>query len=150
METRVSRRRSSRRGRVTEADEPEAVPAVSFQATFLFDGTLLEDGSLVLIGQTGVYNKFGQGPSKLWLLRIDGDGKRLGQAFIDGGRVFPSVRDLIAHCDGGVIASYTTDQSVPIAGRRLSSSASTRDEDQPSSARKHHLQAFLHYMVLRS
>lgn len=97
------------------ADEAEAVPAGSFQATFLFDGTLLEDGSLVLVGQTGVYNKFGQGPSKLWLLRINGEGKRLGQAFIDGGRVFPSVRDLIAHCDGGVIASYTTDQLPPIS-----------------------------------
>ena len=58
-----------------KADEAEAVPAGSFQATFLFDGTLLKDGSLVLVGQTGVYNKFGQGPSKLWLLRIDGDGK---------------------------------------------------------------------------
>lgn len=98
-----------------KADEAEAVPAGSLQATFLLDGTFLEDGSLVLIGQTGVYNKFGQGPSQLWLLRIDRDGRRLAEAFIDEGRLFPSGRDLIANCDGGVVALYTTAQLPPIS-----------------------------------
>lgn len=102
-----------------EAEEAGDVPAGFLQATFLFDGAFLEDGSVVLVGQTGVYNKFGQGKSKLWLLRIDRNGKRLAQAFIDGGRVFPSGRDLIANCDDGVIVPYTTAQlpsisSVPL------------------------------------
>ncbi len=97
------------------SDEAVAVPAGFLQVTLLHDGTMLGDGSLVFVGQTGVYNKFGQGKSKLWLLRIDRDGKRLAEAFVDGGRVFPSGRDLIANCNGEVIVPYTTEQLPPIS-----------------------------------
>ncbi len=93
-------------------DRPEGTRRV----TFLLDGALQGDGSVVLVGQTGFYNKFGQGSSKLWLLRIDRDGNRIAESFVDGGRIFPSGRNLIATCGDGVIVPYTTTQLPPIAG----------------------------------
>jgi hypothetical protein len=91
------------------------VPAGSLPLTYLLDGVSFDDGSSVLVGQTGIYTKFGQGPSRLWLLRIDRDGAPSAQAFIDQGRMFPSSRDLIARCGDGVIVPYTTHQLPPIS-----------------------------------
>lgn len=87
----------------------EKLRASQFRISFLFDGARLKDDSLVLVGQTGVYNKFAQGPSKLWLLRLDGEGKKLNETFIDDGRTLITDRQLIAATGDGVIVSYTTD-----------------------------------------
>jgi hypothetical protein len=80
----------------------------------LLDAVSLDDGSIVLVGQFGVYNKFGQGDSTLWLLRIDRDGNKLAEAFVDQGRLYPKGRDLITRCGEGIVVAYTMDQLPPI------------------------------------
>jgi hypothetical protein len=70
----------------------------------------------VLVGQTGVYNKFGQGPSKLWLLRLDANGKKIAETFIDDGRLSSFGSQFIAKSGDDVIVPYTTDQLPPISG----------------------------------
>lgn len=86
------------------------------QMSLLFDGVIQPDGSVTLVGQTGTYNKFGQGPSKLWLLRIDSTGKKLAETFVENGRVFPAGQDLISRCRDGLIVPYTTEELPPIGG----------------------------------
>jgi hypothetical protein len=98
-----------------QAAKVDEVPDGFLQVSYLLDGASFPDGSLVLVGQTGIYNKFGQGESKLWLLRVDQDGEPLADAFIEGGRNLPSVRDLIANCTDGVIVPYTKQQLPPIS-----------------------------------
>ena len=105
-----------RAGAGLEGSAVEPVQPGFLPITYLFDGTMLGDGSLVFVGQTGILNKFGQGASRLWFLRIDRSGKQLAEAFVDLGRVFPAGRHLIAACVEGIIAPYTTQELPPIAG----------------------------------
>jgi hypothetical protein len=89
----------------------------------------MDDGSAVLVGTTGEVNKFGQGPSKLWLVHASGDGVQSAQALVKDGRFFGGAKDLIVRHGDGVLVPYTTAQlpaigavptaSPPSSGGRL-------------------------------
>ena len=64
---------------------PADQPGRLYSNTTLCRGVVLPDSSMVLVGQTGQYGKFGLGKSKLWLLKIDSAGKKLAEAFVDDG-----------------------------------------------------------------
>jgi len=95
---------------------PKPLPGGVQHLDQLHTAVLLGDGSAVLVGQTGVYSKFGQGPSKLWLVRVSGEGQKLAEALVDDGRTYGGTRDLVAKHEAGVVVSYTTAQLPPIAG----------------------------------
>jgi hypothetical protein len=42
----------------------------------------------VLAIRSGKYNKFGAGPTALWLVRCDADGNKVADAVIDGGQIY--------------------------------------------------------------
>jgi hypothetical protein len=99
-----------------QAARQQEVPKGFHRGDSLYSAAVIEDDSIVLVGQTGEFNKFGQGPSKLWVLRIDGDGKQLAEIFIDDGNVFRGTKDLIAPVGDGVMLTYSVDQLPPIGG----------------------------------
>jgi hypothetical protein len=98
--------------------EPEAtaepLPRGMLHMDLLSAAVPLEDGSAIVVGQTGDYNKFGQGRSRLWVVRISDDGEKLGETFIEDGRT-GSAHSIARHSDG-VLVSYTTGELPPIAG----------------------------------
>jgi hypothetical protein len=81
-----------------------------YHVDFLQAGAETHDGSAVLVGVTGDVNKFGQGPSNLWLVRVSGDGKQLAQTLVKDGRFFGGVKDLIVRRGNDVLVPYTTAQ----------------------------------------
>jgi hypothetical protein len=95
-------------------EAPKTPTSGSYHKELFHDAALLGDGSAILVGQAGDYNKFGQGPSKLWLVRVSGDGKKLAEAFIDGGRTFARGRGVTARHGDGIVVGYTTAQLPPI------------------------------------
>jgi hypothetical protein len=96
------------------ADDSDAFNAEVVAQHMLFEGVLSDDGSVVLVGMTGQINKFGQGPARLWLLRVSAAGDVLDERLIDGGRMWPGCRTVTPSGDGLLVA-YATRALPPIA-----------------------------------
>lgn len=65
------------------SDAPNATKGY-YQRTVLDSGVELADQSLVLVGQSGNYSKFGVGDSMLWILQLASNGEQIAQASVDG------------------------------------------------------------------
>ena len=73
------------------------------------------DGGYVLAVNSSRYNKFGQGPSSLWLIRCDKQGNKLSEVIIPDARINPSSGKNLARCRNGFVVSYTKSQLPPIS-----------------------------------
>ena len=74
----------------------------------------LRDRGCVLAVNSGKYNKFGAGPTALWLLRCDADGNKLAEAVVDGAQIYARGQKYLAALgdsdDAGLVVSYTVGQ----------------------------------------
>lgn len=72
-----------------------------------WDVVALPDGGCVLAINSGNYGKFGQGPSCVWLVWCDAEGKQMRDVVLDPGCLRIG-RGHLVECFGGVALSYTT------------------------------------------
>jgi hypothetical protein len=69
------------------------------------------DGGGVLAINSGKYNKFGAGPTALWLVRCDADGNKIADAVIDGAQIYAAGQKyLVPLQDEALVVSYTVGQ----------------------------------------
>ena len=55
----------------------------TIEGASLAKAVVLPDDTIALVGQAGIYSKFGTGESRLWILKIDSEGKKVSDAFVD-------------------------------------------------------------------
>jgi hypothetical protein len=74
----------------------------------------LRDGGCVLAINSGKYNKFGAGPTALWLIRCDADGNKVAESVIDGAQIYARGQKYLAPLDGdkgdSFVVAYTVGQ----------------------------------------
>jgi hypothetical protein len=68
------------------------------------------DGGFVMAINSGEYNKFGMGPSKLCVLSCDAFGKKEAEAILADGRITPSAHPLILWTGDGCVLSFMRDK----------------------------------------
>ena len=69
------------------------------------------EGGCVLAINSGKYNKFGAGPTALWLVRCDADGNKITDAVIEGAQIYPAGHKYLAPLqDDAFVVSYTVGQ----------------------------------------
>ncbi len=75
-----------------------------------YSGINAEGGGFVFIGSTGKYNKFGQGPSEIWLFKIDSAGKIVAEIRFPDGRIMSKGGPFIAKNGKQFAVVYSTSQ----------------------------------------
>jgi hypothetical protein len=71
----------------------------------------MRDGGCVLAINSGKYNKFGAGPTALWLVRCDADGNKIADAVIDGAQIYAAGQKYLALLQNDAfVVSYTIGQ----------------------------------------
>lgn len=72
-----------------------------------------EEKGHVVVGDSGKLNRFGQGPSRLWVMRVDLNGDSTGEVFVEGGRLNSRGQPLAAVWKGDIFVSFTETELPP-------------------------------------
>jgi hypothetical protein len=75
-----------------------------------YSGMNTEDGGFVFLGSSGKYNKFGQGPSEIWIFKCDSAGNVVAETRFPDGRIMSKGGRFIARHAKQFAVVYSTSQ----------------------------------------